>query len=186
MSVASLVHARLPALRQAVPARRLGDVDALSVPVAHLRDVLAFLRNDADVACDQLIDVTVVDRGPRAQRDDEGARFVLVVLLASRAHGSRVQIECPLDDDDPTYPSLVPLWPGALLLERELWDLFGVTAEGHPSLRRLLCPDDTVGHPGRIDAPTARATTTTTTRADDVGATVVLERTNTITRGDRP
>ena len=176
MSVASLVHARLPALRAVVPAHRAGDVDVLSVPVAHLRVLLAFLRDDADVGCDHLVDVTALDRGPRAQRDDDAPRFVLVVLLASRAHGSRVRVDCALEDDDPAYPSLVPLWPGALLLERELWDLFGVTAEGHPSLRRLHYPDDLVGHPGRIDASAAATTTPAPTKR-----AVVIERATTTT-----
>jgi NADH:ubiquinone oxidoreductase subunit C len=170
VSVASLVHARLPGLRAVVPARRTGDVDVLAVPVAHLRDLLAFLRDDADVACDHLVDVTVVDHGPRVARHDDGPRFLLVVLLASRAHGSRVRVECALDDDDPGYPSLVPLWPGALLPERELWDLYGVMPEGHPSPRRLLYPDDMVGHAGRVDATALPPTTTDTKRG------VIVER----------
>jgi NADH-quinone oxidoreductase subunit C len=185
MSVASLVHARLPALRALVPTRRHGDVDVLSVPVAHVRALLTFVRDDPDVACDHLVDVTVVDEGPGDRRDDRAPRFVLVVLLASRAHGSRVRVECALDDDDPAYPTLVPLWPGALLAERELWDLFGVMPEGHPSPRRLLCPDDAVGHAGRVDA--ADATTSTAASPGPTRRAAVIERsTIAATRAETP
>jgi len=156
VSVPSLVHARLPALRAVLPARHSGDVDVLQVPVPHLRTVLSFLRDDADVACDHLVDITVVDHGPAAPAGAgrAGPRFLLVILLSSRSHGTRVRVESALDDAEPTYPTLTTLWPGALLAERELWDLFGVVADGHPSLRRVVLPEGATGHPGRVnDAP---------------------------------
>jgi NADH:ubiquinone oxidoreductase subunit C len=179
MSVASLVHARLPALRALVPARHVGDVDVLRVPVEHLRTVLSFLRDDADVACDHLVDVTVVDEGQQERSPDAGPdaapRFLLVVLLTSRAHGTRVRVESALDDDDPTYPTLTTLWPGALLPEREVWDLFGVTAAGHPSLRRMFLPDDTAGHPGRRDAAvTPSPARAATTSSSPTGRAVII------------
>jgi NADH:ubiquinone oxidoreductase subunit C len=157
MSIASIVHARLPALRGALRTRRERDVEVLDVPVAHLVTLARFVRDDPDVACDHFVDAVVVDRG----RSGSAARFVLVVLLASRAHGTRGRIEVSLDEDEPVYPSLAELWPAALLAERELWEMHGVVAEGHPSLRHVLLPDDFVGHPGRVDfvAPAAPAAT---------------------------
>ncbi len=175
----SLVHARLPALRAAVRGRRVGDVDTLDCPPTALRLLCRFLRDDADLACDHLVDVTVVDRGPDdgvaaggggIVHTDAAPRFCLVVLLASRAHGLRVRIDCPLDDDDPAYPSLVDVWPAALLAERELWEAFGVTPDGHPALRPLLLPEGAVGFPGRLDHPLAARTTTGAATGATTGA----------------
>lgn len=46
-----------------------------------------------------------------------------------------------------TLPSVVDIWAGADWYERELWDLFGIHFEGHPELKRILMPDDWIGHP---------------------------------------
>jgi NADH-quinone oxidoreductase subunit C len=53
--------------------------------------------------------------------------------------------------DDPTVPSLFDLFPGTEAMEREAWDLFGVSFEGHPDHSRILLPEDWVGHPLRKD-----------------------------------
>jgi NADH-quinone oxidoreductase subunit C len=63
----------------------------------------------------------------------------------------RVRVQIP--DDDPTLPSLFDLWPGAEAPEREVFDLFGISFEGHPDLTRILMPEDWVGFPLRKDDP---------------------------------
>jgi NADH-quinone oxidoreductase subunit D/NADH-quinone oxidoreductase subunit C/D len=52
---------------------------------------------------------------------------------------------------DETVPSATPLYPGASLQEREVWDLFGIAFEGHPNLHRILTWDGFHGHPLRKD-----------------------------------
>ena len=55
--------------------------------------------------------------------------------------------------DDPTVPSVIDLFPTADFQEREVYDFFGVVFEGHPDMRRILMPEDYVGHPQRRDFP---------------------------------
>jgi len=61
-----------------------------------------------------------------------------------------IRTMCP--KDDPTIDSIVSIFPGAVLYERELNDMLGIVPKGHPDLRRLILPDDWVGgYPLRKD-----------------------------------
>ncbi len=135
MGVVALVRARLPTLSftSCVEA----DVVVFTTTPGDLRPLARFLHTDRDAAFDTFVDVTVV----------QSAALLLVVCLASRAHGSRVQIRAALDDDEPAFPSLTGIWRAAWSAERELWEMFGVTPTGHPSLRRALLPEGFAGHP---------------------------------------
>lgn len=53
------------------------------------------------------------------------------------------------DNDETSVPSIVSIWKAADAQEREIFDLMGITFEGHGNLKRILCPDDFVGHPLR-------------------------------------
>jgi NADH-quinone oxidoreductase subunit C/D len=83
-------------------------------------------------------------------------RFEAVYHLYSIPYERRLRLKVPLPENDPTVPSLVPVWKGANWFEREMWDHFGFKAEGHPDLRRILCHEAFQGHPLRKDYDPAR------------------------------
>ena len=81
-------------------------------------------------------------------------RFAVVVHLLSLSHNERLRVRAFfIDDDVPTVPTLVDVWPGANWFEREAFDLFGIVFEGHPDLRRILTDYGFVGHAFRKDFP---------------------------------
>ena len=112
-----------------------------------LRPALEFLKRDPELSFDFLADLTCVDRYPVEPR------FEVIYHLRSMNSGQRLRIKAPLAGDAARIDSVVGLWPGAEMLECEVYDLFGVHFTGHPNLRRLLMPDDWEGHPLRKDYP---------------------------------
>lgn len=111
----------------------------LSVSCEKLYDAARDLK---DLGFDRLGMVTAVDRGEN---------FEMVYRLTSREMAVGMFLKCLVPRDRPVTRSLFTLWPAALWQEREVYDLFGIEFEGHPDLRRILLPDDWVGHPLRKD-----------------------------------
>jgi NADH-quinone oxidoreductase subunit C len=91
-----------------------------------------------------LEDYTAVD-WPRREK-----RFDLVAILYAHSHNSRLRLKIPLAASE-DVPSLVPIWPVANWLEREIFDMFGIRFTGHPDLKRILLPEEWEGHPLRKD-----------------------------------
>jgi NADH-quinone oxidoreductase subunit C len=65
----------------------------------------------------------------------------------------RLVVKAGVDEPDPTLPTVVHLWPGANWMEREVYDMFGITFSGHPDLRRILMPEEFTAFPLRKDYP---------------------------------
>jgi NADH-quinone oxidoreductase subunit C len=120
-----------------------------------LLDAVRFCRDEPGLTFDVLMDLTGADYLKYPGRED-GPRFEVVYHLYSLAHNHRVRLKVRLDEDDAVVPTVVPLWPIANWLEREVWDMFGVRFDGHPDLRRLLMYEEFVGHPLRKDYPINR------------------------------
>lgn len=78
-----------------------------------------------------------------------GVSYVLYSLPCN--HTLRLKVLVP--EDDPVLPTVTGVWPGANWQEREVYDMFGLTFEGHPDMRRVLMPFDWTGHPLRKDYP---------------------------------
>lgn len=94
-----------------------------------------------------LTDVTAVDYLGR------DPRFVVVYNMYSIPNKDRLLVKAAVDENDCVIDTVSGLWSSANWLEREVWDLFGITFANHPDLRRILMTDDWVGHPLRKDYP---------------------------------
>jgi NADH-quinone oxidoreductase subunit C len=133
-----------------------------------LVELLTYCRDDEELSCEMLADLSgvhwpagehVVVRqlsttgwpDYRVSRDEGVIEVDYVLRSVTRNHAFRVTVA--VDDTDPRLPSVTGVYPTANFHEREVFDFFGVEFEGHPNLRRILMPDDWVGHPHRKDYP---------------------------------
>lgn len=80
-------------------------------------------------------------------------RFHVIYVFRSYSKNLQLSLRVPLNDNDPVVPTLTGLYENANWRERELWDMFGIKAEGHPDMRRILMPNDWEGYPLRKDYP---------------------------------
>jgi NADH-quinone oxidoreductase subunit C len=129
---------------------------------AHWGEAGQFLRDEQEFT--MLLDVTAVDHLVDVERLDVPGvtpeRFEVVANFISHPRNRRIRLITEVPADDVTVPSLAPFYDSANFGEREVYDLFGVTFEGHPDLTRILMPDDWVGHPLRKDDAPARVPVT--------------------------
>lgn len=133
-------------------------IPTLWVPRDHLRDVLRYLKTEAPQPYRMLYDLTAIDERVRVHRAGQPpSDFTVVYHLLSFDRNEDVRLKVALSGDAPAMPTITDIWPMANWYEREVWDLFGITFEGHPNLRRILLPPTWQGHPLRKDYP-ARAT----------------------------
>ena len=116
---------------------------AIIVTPQSLFDVAQFLKNTSGLDFDYLANLTAVDYLDY---------FEVVYNLVSLKHNHSLVLKTRCyDRGNPVVPSVVSLWRGADFQEREVYDLMGITFEGHPNLKRLLLWDGFVGHPLRRD-----------------------------------
>src|SRR5436309_14044984 len=113
-----------------------------------------WLRDDAAVRFEELIDLCGVDYSGFGEGGREGCRFAVVSHLLSLTHNRRLRLRVFAEDDDfPVVDSLTSVWPNANWYEREAFDLFGIVFTGHADLRRILTDYGFIGHPFRQDFP---------------------------------
>jgi NADH-quinone oxidoreductase subunit C len=109
--------------------------------------------------CDEgftmLADLTAVDHLANAARvlpdDVAPERFEVVASLLDMNARARVRLRTQVPATDPSIASLFSVHPGCEALEREVFDMFGITFDGHPDLTRILMPEDWEGYPLRKD-----------------------------------
>ena len=136
-------------------------VDALPtvwLPGDRAIEVLRHLRTNVVRPYRTLYDLTVIDERVRDHRQGlQESDFSIIYHLLSYERNEDIRIKVGLKGESPSVPTVTGLWPSANWYEREAWDMFGVTFEGHPHLRRILMPGTWSGHPLRKEHP-ARAT----------------------------
>jgi NADH-quinone oxidoreductase subunit C len=142
--VQARVRERFPEV--AVEASPGADMDVLTVGAASIVDVLTIVRDE--FAFEVLSDLSAVDWLPREPRYDVNYH------LYSLANNDRLRVKVKIGDGEtPHVPSVVGVWTGADWHEREVYDFFGIVFDGHPDLKRILMPDEWIGHPLRKDYP---------------------------------
>jgi NADH-quinone oxidoreductase subunit C len=119
----------------------------LEVNPQRIRDVVDFLMHTAKEPYDFLASVHGCDYFP------EEPRLGVHYELLSRARVDRLRVKLRVGTDNATIPTVTDVFPGAMFDERETYDMFGVVFEGNDDMRRILMPEDYVGHPLRRDFP---------------------------------
>ena len=109
-------------------------------------DVILFLKSNENTKFRQLIDITVIDYPEKNQR------FELVYLLLSHEFNQRIILKYSINENE-VISSLTNIFPAANWMEREVFDMYGVSFKDHPDLRRILTDYGFEGHPLRKDFP---------------------------------
>lgn len=118
-----------------------GEFVNVVVDNASFRSFIEFLKNDAEYHFNYLFCLTCVDWK---------TNFTMVYHLLSKTHRHELVVKVKLTDlNNPEVDTICDLWKGAELLEREVYDMFGVRFKNHPDLRRLLLDEDWEGYPLR-------------------------------------
>jgi len=107
---------------------------------------ILFLKTNQKCKFRQLIDITAVDY-PQKEK-----RFKVVYLLLSHENNLRLIINTSIDEKE-TIPSITKIFPSANWMEREVFDMYGISFKDHPNLKRILTDYGFDGHPLRKDFP---------------------------------
>ena len=118
----------------------------IETSVKTLYSIILYLKTNSKCRFKQLIDITAVDYPEKEKR------FKLVYLLLSHENNLRVIINLYIDEKI-HVPSITKIFPSANWMEREVFDMYGITFSDHPDLRRILTDYGFEGFPLRKDFP---------------------------------
>ena len=118
----------------------------LEIDKEDLVSVVLFIKSNSNTKFRQLIDITVVDYPERTQR------FKIVYLFLSHEFNQRMILSYDINENE-IIPSITTIFPSANWMEREVFDMYGVSFKDHPDLRRILTDYGFDGHPLRKDFP---------------------------------
>jgi len=120
--------------------------DGISTSLVAVEELLERVRALQADGYDLLVDLFAYDT------PDREARFDVVYLFHRLEDHTRIRLKVEVADGVPV-PSITASYPPAEWYEREIYDMYGIAFTGHPDLRRILMPDDWIGHPLRRDHP---------------------------------
>jgi NADH-quinone oxidoreductase subunit C len=115
----------------------------ITVSADYIKDVCLFLRDSADMAFDNLMNLSGVDNGDKT--------LSVVYHLESMRVRHKCALKAVVPIDAAHVPTVSDVWASANWNEREAFDMFGIEFAGHPDLRRMLLPEDWEGFPLRKD-----------------------------------
>ena len=118
----------------------------IDINIEDLSSVILFLKTNSKCRFKQLIDITAVDY------PEKDKRFKIVYLLLSHENNLRIIINTSIDEKTPV-PSITKIFPSANWMEREVFDMYGISFKDHPDLRRILTDYGFEGYPLRKDFP---------------------------------
>ena len=118
----------------------------IDVDVEDVISTILFLKTNEKCKFKQLIDITAVDY-PQKEK-----RFKIVYLLLSHENNLRIIIKINIDEKE-ILPSITKIFPSANWMEREVFDMYGISFKDHPDLRRILTDYGFTGYPLRKDFP---------------------------------
>lgn len=123
--------------------------DELTIQVAKkdIVEVCKFLKNDGELKFIHCEDVTAIDWARRKNR------FTVVYHLFSLKNKFRLVVKADVDDSDCNIDTVSPVWRAANWHEREVYDMYGITFNNHPDLRRMYMPEEFEYHPLRKEFP---------------------------------
>jgi NADH-quinone oxidoreductase subunit C len=124
------------------------DNRRIVVPSEKVYFVLEYLWREQ--GADMLVELTATDYLEYPNATD---RFGVVYIVLNTFTGERLIVKTFLNPPDLRLPSVYPLWRSADWMEREVYDMFGITFAGHPDLRRILMPEEFTAYPLRKDYP---------------------------------
>jgi NADH-quinone oxidoreductase subunit C/D len=141
-----------------IPQHTADAIPTLWVDKEKAVEVLRYLKTEILNPYRMLYDLSAIDERSRRTRGGQPASdFTVIYHLLSIGRNDDIRLKVPLKGAYPSLPTLTGVWECANWYEREVYDLFGITFEGHPHLQRILMPRSWNGHPLRKEHP-ARAT----------------------------
>ena len=118
----------------------------IKVEIENINKTILFLKNNEKSKFRQLIDITAVDFPEKEKR------FNLIYLLLSHENNFRIIVNSDIKEKTPV-PSITKIFPSANWMEREVFDMYGISFSSHPDLRRILTDYKFEGYPLRKDFP---------------------------------
>ena len=118
----------------------------IDIDIKDLSSAILYLKTNNQCRFKQLVDITAVDYPEKEKR------FKIVYLLLSHENNLRIIININIDEKT-TVPSITKIFPSANWMEREVFDMYGISFKNHPDLRRILTDYGFKGYPLRKDFP---------------------------------